>query len=750
MSPNKPSFAIPQWCSVPKTLMIGSLTITCPLAVSAENIEAELKDGRETNTEETQTTEKISIFGQRSNLLDLPGSAYVIDEFQLNEYKFDDINQILKFVPGVNLQEEDGFGLRPNIGFRGAHPHRSRKITIWEDGVLIGPSPYAAPAAYYFPLTYRAVAVEVFKGPAAIPYGPSSVGGALNLQTRTIPKEPTYSLGLSYGSFGTSRISGYAGASIGKFSYLVEAGRIASDGFKELENGGQTGFFRDDIMAKFGYELSSNQSINVKLVRAHENSNESYLGLTATDFAADPYQRYAASSRDNMAWNRNQIQISHEYDSESLFVTTDIYKHWFFRNWSKISRFTDSSVNIRDVIADPTGVNRNYLGVLRGEEDSASFNDEIILGDNARTYESSGIQSQLQSTFQNFEDGELALRAGLKLHSDFVARDHTEQIYQMRSGQLALKDSSPRTSTNRIKDSAEVIAGFVNAEQRFGNLSFSLGGRYETISYTSDDRSSEDDEVSSDEELVVLGTGVTYRTSDYLSFFGGVNQGVTPVGPGQDASIEPEKAINTELGLRWRSRKLRLDTVFFRSDYQNIKGTCSFSAGCADAEIDREFNGGEALVQGLEFAAGVNHAINDWRFSGDFSYTYTDANFAANTTSDNPEWGIGDILSGDPLPYIAKHRYNFQTRVGYQNVRASLNLNYQSKMFDQAVAEDRQIIPEFSVVDINLSYFIGSDYEIFTRVENLLDKEYLVSLRPYGARPGRPRFFSIGINWLQI
>ena len=110
------------------------------------------------------------------------------------------------------IRDEDGFGLRPNIGLRGGNSDRSAKITLLEDGVPLSPAPYAAPAAYYFPMTMRIVGVEVIKGAAAIRHGPQTIGGAINLRTRRVPVNATIAgVDTAYGAFNTLKAHGFTG-----------------------------------------------------------------------------------------------------------------------------------------------------------------------------------------------------------------------------------------------------------------------------------------------------------------------------------------------------------------------------------------------------------------------------------------------------------------------------------------------------------------------------------------------------------
>ena len=118
--------------------LISSLLVLVPGLLQAEQIETNTA-GKETF--DVVEMSEVLITGGKEDIKSLPGSAYILDKTELEKFNYSDIHQVLSSTPGVYVRNEDGYGLRPNIGMRGAPAERSQKITVMEDGILISPAP---------------------------------------------------------------------------------------------------------------------------------------------------------------------------------------------------------------------------------------------------------------------------------------------------------------------------------------------------------------------------------------------------------------------------------------------------------------------------------------------------------------------------------------------------------------------------------------------------------------------------------
>lgn len=125
--------------------MVGYSTLSKELELTQAGLEMEFKLKEELYMLKGAIVEANSITGGMTKVSDLTGSAHYISPKELEKFSYNDIHRILRNIPGVNVQDEEGFGLRPNIGFRGTGVERSSKITLMEDGILMAPAPYVAP-----------------------------------------------------------------------------------------------------------------------------------------------------------------------------------------------------------------------------------------------------------------------------------------------------------------------------------------------------------------------------------------------------------------------------------------------------------------------------------------------------------------------------------------------------------------------------------------------------------------------------
>src|SRR5687767_7124710 len=159
-----------------RTFLISIISILADLGPTPEGHAADEVPVDVTTPTQTVDAQKLEdqkalrvplteIIGTSPNALEhIPGSGRVVTKESIERNRRFTINEALREVPGVNVRDEEGFGLRPNIGIRGLNPTRSSKIHIMEDGVPIMLMPYADQTSYYFPPLFRFARIEVLKG----------------------------------------------------------------------------------------------------------------------------------------------------------------------------------------------------------------------------------------------------------------------------------------------------------------------------------------------------------------------------------------------------------------------------------------------------------------------------------------------------------------------------------------------------------------------------------------------------------
>ncbi len=734
--------------------IIGVLAVFCatPGAIADETAETE------------RLIERIVVTGSKRAARTAAGSVSYLDQTDLEKFDYDDIHRILRSVPGVNIQEEDGFGLRPNIGLRGTGLDRSSKIALMEDGILIAPAPYAAPSAYYFPRAGRMAAVEVTKGAAAIKYGPLTTGGAIHMFSTEIPEEFSGRADVHAGSYGAWRSHFSIGSTLdgrdnAQWGYLVEAYRDSSEGFKELDGGGNTGFDIEDYVGKLKWTSSEGprHSLEIKVQYSDEISNETYLGLTEADYRAQPYRRYRGSQLDVMDNEHSTFQATHYIQlGQEIDLTTIAYRTDFQRNWFKLDKVADPTEglsSIGTILNDPATFSGAYQ-VLIGAAGFTSDPDALHVKNNNRAYFAEGIQSVLGygvdvgSTSHEIE-------FSVRFHQDEMDRYQWVDMFSMNNGTMVLTNPGvPGTDSNRI-DSAEALSLYLIDEINIGDLMISPGLRYERIATkrvdygkTDPDRTGTNRTVRKNENTVwIPGIGVTYTLSDSLLFTGGIHKGFSHAAPGKTA--EAEESINWEAGFRYNRNALSLNVIGFYSDYSNLVGTCTNSTG-GGCNIGDQFDGGEASVKGLELSAGTDlasHSDRDLSVPLSISYTWTDAVFDNAFASGFGPWGT--VENGFKLPYISEHQLTATLGVELQNWRLQISGNYASATRSQAgtgpIPSHLKVGPR-TVFDVATEFYISDHLSLFGEVDNIFDEVYVAARRPAGLRPGKPRSGTIGLK----
>lgn len=693
----------------------------------------------------------VEVVGSRSDALTrLPGSAAVIPARELRAMQPLSANEALRTLPGVHVQDEEGVGLRANVGIRGLDPDRSRTLLVLEDGVPVALAPYGEPEMYYSPPIDRMNRVELVKGSGSILFGPQTIGGVLNYVTADAPSVATGSVTLRGGE-GRSRLiqASYGGSWSGVRGTIGAFDKRASD----LAG---LWFNVSDVTAKIGARTAVGE-FGVKATYYDERSNSTYVGLTQAMYDASPYTH--PGPNDLLRIRRYAVTASHETGFlGNSSVRTSAYAYQTTRNWRR-QDYGYTADGTQHVFRPSTG-NRN------------------------RSFDVAGIEPRFRTVWA---------RGGRPIELDFGTRLHYE-----RARDRHINGATATASTGEVRDDeirvGKAVSAFVQSRlfitpalhvtpgirlERFTYDRNILRARVRRTTGSGTTRDPEDVNIQGGDAVaeIIPGIGSAWTPSPLFTLFAGVHRGFAPprvkdglvypdpalaVGEQmpqlQTLSLDAERSLNYELGTRLTPRPyLYLEATAFFLDFTNQIIEPSLSAGSA-ADVALA-NQGATRHRGVEAALSLDIAkamaqpfgliarVAATRTAAEFSrdrFLRSPAGDTVNVRGNRlpyaPEMTVsasltldvpaGILLRVDGLHVAEQFADNFETRAGSANGRSGL-------------------IPAHRVFDLAASYRLPKmgDLSITAAVKNLAGDKYIASRRPEGIKPGLPRTVSAGVEW---
>ena len=643
---------------------------------------------------------------QEGEASSIPGAIDIISPEEMEMIQPASLQDALKIVPGVNARDEEGYGAIPNIGIRGLSPNRSTKVLILEDGAPIQPSLFLSNASYYSPPVERISSIEVLKGATGLRYGPNTIGGVINYQSKTPLKDGIVKGKL--GSHGYRLLELEAGTSSEQKSMGGGINLITSEanGFRN------NGYRMNDFLVKGGMAIGQSQWLGLKLTRYENEINTSYVGLRPDEFIHTPTKNPAPD--DQFLSNRTSFDINHELEIDTstklktLMYWSQLERNFWRRDVASKTRQGTSFVDCGGTAYCVTGRNRNF---------------DML-----------GIDSRLFTNYQAF---------GIQNESEIGVRLHSETM----SNKTERSNAGPRARTGVItgneNNDAKAVALYLQNRFLFTDqFAVTPGVRVESYRQNRKNEMNGVQGQANNTELVP-GIGATWQLAPELQLYSSFYKGFAPAmisaaisGDGVDQKLDAERSMNIEFGFRGQAQKWTYEGAAFRMDFSNQIVNQALSGGISKT------NGGQSLHQGAEGALG--YAITSaWSVLANATYIPV-AEFKGGA--------LGPI--GNRIPYTPKLTGNLGLNYSKDGLKSFLNAYHVSSQYADSVNTVEEsndgtkgLIPAFTTLNWSVVYSPQKHLKLFGIIRNLFDKKFISGRSPDGIFPGAERNFEIGLAY---
>lgn len=729
---------------MPKHLLVALAAllthVATPFAQEPEPSEASPAPAADVTEDETVEMPVVEVIGKPERKKHLPGSAQVIDRETLDYSRVMTTNEALRKAAGVNVRDEEGFGLRPNIGIRGLNPTRSTKVLLLEDGIPLAFAPYGDNASYYHPPIDRFDRIEILKGAGQNIYGPQTVGGVINYITPAPPETLASGVMLTAGSRGYFNGHGYVGGRGMLLDYVRKEGDAARENTHSALN---------DVNYKAVFGLGGGQALTARASHYSEDSQLTYSGLTDAEYAAFG-REYNPFKNDFFDADRQGVSLTHEAPLGGATLITNLYGSRFSRDWWRQSSTTTFNPVPN---SDPryTACQQIVTDRAAGQQVDPDSCDANI--GNLREYYSYGVEPRLRLPHEAFGAGG-ELEAGVRAH--FEEQDRIQKI----GTSATARDGSVAEDNERLN---QAYSAFVQNRFAFGTVALIPALRVEHVRYERTNRMTGANGRTGLTEWVPS-LGATWAPAETTTLFAGVHRGFAPPTTADlignsgvvTADLDAEESWNYELGARLRpATGLSVEATAFLNDFERQIAVGSIAAGSTPlATGETRYEGAELLAR-TDLGRLLDSAHNPFV---EVAYTWL-----PTAEQETPFVRVDDgstvpgSAAGNRLPYapetLVTAAFGYNHLVG---VDARLEAVYVGSQYadfantaDAAANGNGQVgeIAGFTVWNAALNYRLPvTGFGVFVTAKNLFDKVYIVD-RTRGILPGAPRLVQAGVEY---
>jgi len=727
------------------------------LAITAPALAAPAGDTPADASGQAKQLDTVEVHGERvrkasspkytEELVDTPQTVTVVTSEVMAQQNLLGLRDVLSTLPGITFGAgEGGGGYGDSINLRGFNA--TTDITV--DGVRDS-------AQYTRTDNFNLESIELINGANSAMSGAGSVGGNINLVSKTARESDFSTLTLGAGTDGFGRATVDSNHDLGngqalRVNAMFHRNDVPDRDVEEYKRWG--------IAPSFAIGLGSDTRLTLSYLHQHDENIPEY-GLP---YFAAYGGLLPGISRDAYFGYRNMDKQEIDVD-----VLTGVFEHDFNDKVSVRSLARFQKVD-QYVLVNPT----QGTWCL----DSGVNPANGLACGTPGTYLPSGPRGTTRNTSNGLAlsqtDVTARFNTGRVEHALVAGASFMHETYDLDNGntQRNANGTAPVYPVMDIHDPDNVYAGPINyiragttegtldnqALYVFDTLTFNpqwqlaLGARYEhnegdtrSLTYATPAAGGTitvGPTFRNEDDLFSYRAGLLFKPVDngsiYLSYAnsktpskGSVNGACTA----QTCEVDPETAVNIELGTKWNllDQRLAVTAAVFRNERQNYKVA---DPNNPDNPSGTQQLDGKARVDGVALGVAGN-ITRAWSIFA--NYTYLDSEILQSVSDRVLETTGIDAQAGNPLPNTPEHSASAWTTYALQDWTFGYGVTYQGD-FHTASTANAPRVKSYTMHRAMAGYQFNARFGLQLNIDNLFDKQYFTRVRNNGwATPGAAR-----------